>query len=167
MEDRAELIKLRHQYRSGMLNSAADLPSRPPCCAILVDEHDLAKLHCVLCHPCVTRVYHFICVRNLPYSIGDVREATSGSQICRRCKLQCYKPEESQIIKVTSPFQRISVDFKGPLPSTSLNRYILIIVDEYPLFPFVCPCPNMTSEVVTRCFSHLFFILGNVLFCSL
>ena len=60
-----------------------------------------------------------------------------------------------------SPFQRLSIDFKGPLPqSKNGNKYLLTMIDEYSRFPFAYPCRDMTSQTVTHCFNHLFSIFG-------
>ena len=58
-------------YRSGKLNSVPDALSR----AYVANIHDstLRQLHESLCHPGVTRLYHFVRVKNLPYSIDEVR----------------------------------------------------------------------------------------------
>ena len=52
------------------------------------------------------------------------------------------------------------VDFKGPLPSCNKNVYFLNIVDEYSRFPFVFPCPDVSSATVIKCFTDLFSIFG-------
>ena len=52
------------------------------------------------------------------------------------------------------------MDFKGPLPSASTNKYILTIVDEYSRFPFVFPCKDVTTQTVIKCLTQLFSIFG-------
>ncbi|XP_076059501.1 uncharacterized protein LOC143036139 [Oratosquilla oratoria] len=54
-----------------------------------------------------------------------------------------YKPHQTPLIKATQPFEHLSLDFKGPLPSNSGNRYM---VDEYSHFLFAFACQNMTTE---------------------
>ena len=47
-------------------------------------------------------------------------------------KASFLKPEDKMnLIKATQPFERISIDFKGPLLSVSKNKYLLVIVDEF------------------------------------
>ena len=48
--------------------------------------------------------------------------------------------------------------FKGPLPSTPRNHYLLTIVDEYSCIRFAFPCPNMTMKMVIRCLNQLFAV---------
>ena len=56
---------------------------------------------------------------------------------------------------------RISVDFKGPLPKTAAGyRYLFIAVDEYSRFPFAYACKDMTSSTVIDCLSKLFSLFG-------
>ena len=52
------------------------------------------------------------------------------------------------------------MDFKGPLPSSSKNRYILTIIDEYSRFPFAFACPNLETSTVIKCLEQLFAIFG-------
>ena len=54
--------------------------------------------------------------------------------------------------------ERLSVDFKGPLPGK--NKYVLFIVDEFSRFPFAFPCKDMSSATVISCLSTLFNIFG-------
>ena len=54
------------------------------------------------------------------------------------------------------PFERIAIDFKGPLPTCTRNMCLLVIVDEFSRFPFCYPCPNMYSETVIKCSNGLF-----------
>ncbi len=52
------------------------------------------------------------------------------------------------------------MDFKGPLPSKTKNRYLLTIIDEYSRFPFAFPCSNFESKTVIKCLTELFAIFG-------
>ena len=56
--------------------------------------------------------------------------------------------------------ERLSIDFKGPLPTTSRNAYILTVVDEYSHFSFAFPCPNMHSSTVIKCLDQIFTLCG-------
>ena len=104
---------------------------------------------------------HFIKSRNLPFSVDDVKSVTRSCPICAELKPQFYRPvEPAHLIKSTHPFERLNVDFKGPLPSTDKNRYFLNIIDEYSRFPWVFPCSNLTSTTVSQCFIQLFTMFG-------
>ena len=147
-------------YRSGSENPAADSLSRPTCSSI-VDLTQLKKLHSALCHPGVTRLCHHVRARNLPFSVEDVRKVISECRTCAMLKPKFYKPPQTPLIRALRPMDRMSIDFKGPLPITKFgNRYLLIIVDEYSRFPFAFPCRDMTSLSVIRCLSQVFSLLG-------
>ena len=106
------------------------------------------------------RMYHFVKSKNLPYSVEDVRRMSSSCKVCAECKPRFYRPENSHLIKATQPFERLNVDFKGPLPSTDKNVYFLTVVDEYTRFPFVFPCADMTTPTVISCLCQLFVLFG-------
>ena len=64
------------------------------------------------------------------------------------------------MIKATQPFERISIDFKGPLPSTTRNVYLRVIVDEFSRSPFCYPCSNTHTQTVITCLNDLFTMCG-------
>ena len=64
------------------------------------------------------------------------------------------------LIKSTQPMERLNIDFKCPLPSSTLNKYFLTIIDEYSKFPFVYPCSNISSQTVIKCLNQLFSLCG-------
>ena len=146
------------QHRAGSLNVAADAFSRDFCAAAC--QTDLLELHKNLCHPGVIRMIHFVRARNLPYSVNDVKHVISKCATCQKCKPQYYKPEQQELIKALRPFDRISIDFKGPLPSSTQNKYLLVVVDEFSRFPFALPCKDLTSKTVITCLTTIFSILG-------
>ena len=77
-----------------------------------------------------THFHHYMQVRNLPYSIDEVRNVLSKYQLCSELKPNFYKPPAAQVVKATQPFERLSINFKRPLPSTDNKRFLLTIVDE-------------------------------------
>ena len=93
--------------------------------------------------------------KNLPFSIEDIRRIVSSCKMCFEIKPKFYK-HTGTLIKATAPFERLSIDFKGPLPLKSHNQYLLTVVDEYSRFPFAFSCSNMTSDTVIACFKQLF-----------
>ncbi|XP_059844160.1 uncharacterized protein LOC132404101 [Hypanus sabinus] len=145
-------------YRPGRLNEPPDALSRGTCASTQLDQ--LYALHAQLCHPGVTRFYHFVKARNLPYSLEDIRTMTRDCQICAECKPHFYCPDTAQLVKATRPFERLSVDFKGPLPSTDSNVYFLSVIDEFSRFPFAIPCPDTTATSVIKALRQLFTLFG-------
>lgn len=146
------------EYRPGRDNVAPDTFSRATCASSASDA--LYKLHDSLCHPGITRLWHFIRVKNLPYSLEDVRRTVNSCPICCECKPVFHRPDPVQLIKATQPFERINIDFKGPLPSNDKNKYFLNVVDEFSRFPFVFPCPDVSTPTVIKCLTTLFSLFG-------
>ena len=145
-------------YRPGKENVAPDTFSRSTCASSAHDS--LYKLHDSLCHPGITRFWHFIRAMNLPYSLEDAKRTVNTCPICRECKPAFHHTESAHLIKATQPFERINVDFKGPLPTNNKNKYFLNVVDEYSRFPFVFPCPDVSTPTVIKCLTSLFSLLG-------
>jgi len=146
------------QYRPGKENTVADTFSRV--CAVVNNSNMLSDLHKSLCHPGVTRMFHWIKSKNLPFSIEDIKKLISSCNVCAEVKPRFYKKQEGHLIKSTSPFERLNIDFKGPIPSKTGNNYILTIVDEFSRFPFAIPCRDLSSATVIKCLSYLFSIFG-------
>ena len=160
-------------YRPGVENLAPDAfsrcnalrlaPDAQTRCNALQNEKslaDLQQLHETLRHPGISRMTHFVRSKNLPYSVEEIKTVSARCRACAELKPRFYKPSRSTVIKATQPFERLSVDFKGPLPSTSRNKYLLTIIDEYSRFPFAFPCSDTSAETVKKCFIQLFSIFG-------
>ena len=64
------------------------------------------------------------------------------------------------MIKALDPFDRILIEFKGPLPSASKNKYLLTVVDEFTQYPFAFPCSDITAATVIKCLSQIFAVFG-------
>jgi len=145
-------------YRPGKENVAPDTLTRAFCSAI--SPSTLLDIHDGLCHPGVTRMLHFVRSRNLPFSTGDIKKMCSECRICAELKPQFFRPSEGALIHATQPMQRLSIDFKGPLPSSTRNIYLLTMIDEYSRFPFAFPCPNMLASTVINCLEQVFSLCG-------
>ena len=145
-------------YRPGRDNVPADTLSRATCAMAPADS--LFKLHEALCHPGVTRLNHFVRTKNLPYSLDEIKKMTSRCPVCCECKPQFHRPERVPPIIATQPFEGINIDFKGPLPTNNGNKYFLMVVDEYSRFPFVFPCPDVSTNTVLKCLTSLFSLVG-------
>ena len=86
----------------------------------------LYDIHASFCHPGVTRFHHYIKTKNLPFSLQEVRDTVARCRICSEIKPRYLKPHSVPLIKATQPFERLSIDFKGPPPSAYRNYYLLI-----------------------------------------
>ena len=145
-------------YRAGKFNDVPDALSRAYCASVY--DETLTEIHESLCHPGVTRFYHFVRMKNLPYSINDVRTVVNQCKICSEIKPYFYKPPKAELIKATQPFERISLYFKGPLPSSTKNHYMLTVVDDFSRFFFAFPCASIDAKTVIVCLNQLFAIFG-------
>ena len=157
---RIELSQFEYDivYRAGKFNTAADTMSRIYCANL--NFSSLYEIQAGLCHPGITRTYHFIKMKNLPYSIDEVRKIVNGCRVCAEIKPRFHKPIESHLIKATQPMEGLSIDFKGPLPSSSKNKYLLTVVDEYSRFPFAFACSNIESQIIINCLQQIFYLFG-------
>ena len=101
---------------------------------------------------------HFVKVHNLPYTMEEIREVTRACKVCAECKPKFFHPEPKHLIKAAQPFERLNIDFKGPLPSNNQNKYILTVIDEFSRFPFGFPCKDISGKTVLQCLCSLFSI---------
>uniref|UniRef100_A0A2C9LYU2 Integrase catalytic domain-containing protein n=1 Tax=Biomphalaria glabrata TaxID=6526 RepID=A0A2C9LYU2_BIOGL len=143
-------------YRPDKQNTVADTFTRNYLSYITCN--DLKLLHTSLCHPGGTRLMHYVRAKNLPFSCDDIRTVIEQCQICTELKPLFFPKLTGELIKATQPFERISMDFKEPLPSVSRNRYLLTIIDEFSKFPFACP--DMSSSTVFKCLNELLAVFG-------
>ena len=144
-------------YRSGKQNAATDALSR--ICSSTADK--LHSLHGDLYHLGVTQLVHFIRNKNIPYSVENVRAVVRVCQVCSETKPRFIRRAPQTLIKASQPFDRLSVDFKGPLPSRSCNRYLLTVVAEYSHFPFAFPCADVAAATTIKLLTNLFSVFGN------
>eukprot|EP00111_Clytia_hemisphaerica_P009535 TCONS_00027951-protein len=157
---RLELSQYKYDisYRPGSENLVADTFSR--IAAMCHPLQELRNLHEQLCHPGITRLSHFVRQRNLPFSQEQIKTVTNT---CKSCMFHKPKFLNSQgtLINATAPFQKLNIDFKGPLPPSKRgNRFLLTLIDEYSRFPFAFPCKDTKSSTVNQCFNNLFSMFG-------
>ncbi|GAA49990.1 hypothetical protein CLF_103896 [Clonorchis sinensis] len=93
---------------------------------------------------------HFVRIKNLRFSPEVIRLVTKQCHVCAELKPCLFKLSGSTLIKSAQRFERLSVDFKGRLPSTTRNKYLLTVVDEYSRFPFTYPCPDIYGDTVSH-----------------
>ena len=164
---RLELSTLSYDviYRPGSENKGADALSRAFCSSTAGAHNlrELTKLHINLFHPGTQRFYHFVKAKNLPYTLDNVKEVIHRCSECAHTKPQfCTSSlsDGNHLIKALHPMDRLNLDFKGPLPSISTNRYMLNIVDEYSRYMWSYPCTNVTAKTVIKCLTELFSTFG-------
>lgn len=160
---RLELAPYKYDitYRPGKHNAVADALSRV-CATTEARLSKLSSLHEYLCHPGITRMLHWVRSKNLPYSTEDVRKIISSCRSCAEIKPKFFKDIEikPKLIKAIAPFERLSIDFKGPIPSNTSNKYLLTVIDEFSRFPFAFPCPNVNAQTVIKNMNIIFTMFG-------
>ena len=87
-------------------------------------------------HHGVTRLLHLVKIKNLPFSLNYVTTTCSQCRTCAEIKPRFYIPEAQKLIKVTQPWKRMSINFKGPITSREFP-YMLSMVDECSRFPLL------------------------------
>ena len=149
-------------YRPDNLNCTPDTFSRAGAASVLLSLlKSLDELRKLLCHLGITRLFYFVKIKNLPFSFDDVKNVVKTCTHCSEVKVKFLKPKDNiNLIKATKPFERISLDFKGPLPNISGNKYMVVIIDEYLRFPFVYACKNLKVSTVIEKRRDLFCIFG-------
>ena len=105
-------------------------------------------------------MYHYVCAKNLPYSLDEERKMTASCKIYAEVKPRFYKPPEMHVIKATRPMERLSIDLKGSIGNLNCNNYMLTVIGEYSRFPFAFPCSNINAETVIKCLTQLFSLFG-------
>ena len=132
-------------HKPGKDNVIPDTFSRV--CSIAYNNGlDLSKMHQQLGHPGVTRLLHFVRTKNLPFSVDDVKRLCSTCKICAELKLNFFRKRPETLIKAMRPWERIFIDFKGPLEGK--NPYLLFVINEFSRYPFAFPCRDMTTSTV-------------------
>ena len=158
---RAELgtFSYRVEHTPGVDNVVPDALSRPSgVTASLHSENSLETIHSVLGHPGVRRLNHLIREKNLPFTLEEIRRVCRECKVCAELKPRFFKPEQGTLIKATRPWERIAIDFKGPVKGR--YSYLLVVIDEFSRFPFAFPCRDVTAKTVIDCLMRLFCLFG-------
>ena len=119
---------------------------------------DLVKIHKQLGHPGISHLSHFIRSKNLPYSVEEVKKVCTNCRICAEVKPRYYSKPSKSLIKSTRLWERVRVDFKGPVAGRSNN--IFFVVDDLSRYPFAFACNNISSSTVIKCLGQLFCLFG-------
>ena len=154
-------------YQPGNFNCAPDTFSRAAAASIwLPSLKTLDELHKALCHPGITRLFYYVKIKNLSFSFDDVKNVVKACTGCSEVKVKFLKPKDKfNLIKATKLYEKISLDFKGPLPTTSGNKYMLVIIDEYSRFPFVYACKNTPIYFVCSVCQSMYILTRGTILC--
>lgn len=104
-------------------------------------------------HPGSERTYHTILAHyNWPRMSKHIRNYVKTCVICQKTKEDPVKPHGSlQPISTKAPFEKIGIDFLGPLNPTSKNsKYILVCTDLFTRWVETESTKNCTANTVAR-----------------
>ena len=119
-------------YRPGKLNFAPDTLSRAISASVSFPSlKSLINLHKSLCHPGITRLAHYVKVKNLPFSLSDGKNVIQACKDCSEVKASFLKPEDKMnLIKAIQHFERISIDFKDHFyPFQKISICLLLLMN--------------------------------------
>jgi transposase InsO family protein len=170
------------KYRPGALNIPADALSRKEPKPVIKRKFKKTKkvakvlhvssmgasavtrakqVHEEYSHPGVTRFWAVIKQLNIAVTLEEVREICKNCSVCARVKPKFASVAPGRLVHALRPWDRISLDFKGPLTNTSVgNRFLLIVVDEYSRYPFAFPCKEASAESVIKALKSIISLFG-------
>lgn len=162
-------------YRAGSLNAPADALSRSEInkagskktkkgittSGIISEYSRLARAHREFGHPGINRLWDLVKSLGIAVSLDDVKKICNECSICSQLKPNFQNMDDNHLISALNPLDRLSIDFKGILPTTKHNyKYLLIAVDEYSRFPFAFPCRDTSTNSVIDCLKKIFSVFG-------
>ena len=159
------------QYRPGSQNSVADAMSR--IANLSTDDLDkpyicteidtvLEQAHDKMGHPGIARTCEYLqrhCY--IPKLKDKVTKYVSNCRICLALKPKFYSPPKVPLITSKTPWERLSIDFVGPKPTTrSGYTCFLTVVDEFSSFPFAIPMKDAKTSNVITALTNIFTLFG-------
>ena len=146
------------EYRSGKQNAGGDAQYRICSSTTTVDKlHSLHEDLSSRSNPNAT-----LCQKQkYPVLRRKRKSGSPGCQACSEMKPRFIRRAPQTLVKASQLFEKLSVDFIGPLPSSSCNRYLLTVVDEFSRFPFAFPGADVAAETVMKHLINLFSVFGN------
>ncbi|KAG1035280.1 hypothetical protein G6F43_013258 [Rhizopus delemar] len=89
----------------------------------------------------------------------DIKKHCSSCQECQICKGSKTHQYQEGSTNGSFPFQRVTVDFLGPLPTVaSGHRYILVVIDTYMKFVELYPVQSTSGEDVAKVFYNNYIL---------
>jgi len=120
------------------------VPDAMSICSTMPSTANIRALHEQLGHLGFSHLYHFVRSRNLPDTSDETKNAKQFCRTCAEVKPRFFKPAPGTLIKATRPWERVSIDFKGPVQGP--KPYLFVSIDECSRFPFVFACSSMTTK---------------------
>ena len=125
-------------------------------------SHLLKQIHEILGHPGGHRMLDFIRIRYFwPNMFSDIKSFVRNCQLCSLSKSYSYFQNKEYQFHGDYPFQKISIDVKGPVHVTKGGyRYILVIKDSYSGYCSFYPLTSKQSENILDRFVEFICIFG-------
>lgn len=135
------------------------------CVPVTVREALVKAYHDNNCHPGFQRTYESI--REKYYWEGmyeNIHCWTTTCDLCLRSKSMNH-PQRAKLkpLPVVDVFDRIHIDFLGPLPTSGEGDYkhVLVVVDSTSLYPAIYPTKSTSAVEVAEClYTNWFCIFG-------
>ena len=74
---------------------------------------------------------HYSHSKNIPIFSVEAKEACSSCRICAKPKPWFTTLSQGKLMNSTQPLERLNVNFKGSLPSTTHNKYLFVAIDDF------------------------------------
>ena len=138
---------------------------------LLVPTH-LRITYLQLCHNAVLEGGHrndtatLELLNRLVYWPKMPQQVKEFCQTCHFCQIHSKKytaaPLPQGSLNCYYPFQRIALDFVGPMPATAQgNKHLLVVIDHFTKYTMVFPTKEQTSETVAKIlFQRVFSVFG-------
>jgi phospholipid-translocating ATPase len=149
------------KHIEGKSNVVADALSR--CCAVQADI--LQSFHGALTGHCgIKELRRRLKEANITWDTidQDVTDFVSNCVVCQKIRTgQMLLPAGRTSIKVTHPFEELSIDTMGPLPADSDgNKYILCVQDSFSKYLELIPTKDATAITAAKGLLQVFSRYG-------
>lgn len=81
-----------------------------------------SNIHVHIGHAGVMRMFNFVRSKSYSHSLKDVRTMILFESICAEINPQFYQKTPSTLIHGTGPCERLSLNFKDPIPSVTKQK---------------------------------------------
>ena len=117
-------------------------------------EPVLKSYHDNNCHIGQERLYNTLKLKYyFPFMFSCVLKYVASCERCQQAKTSTHRKRAPlRPLEVVPPFHRVHIDFVGPLPETSPDKFqhLLVVVDSTTLWPEAFPLKSTTAEEVAR-----------------
>lgn len=149
------------RHIAGKENCVADALSRPSALTAILGESIIMDTHRALGHAAIKSTLKTLRDQGWKGSESGVTATLSSCKSCQAVNYQPRSASELHPIHSENLFEKIAIDFAGPLPrGRDRKEYILVAVDCFSKFPFAAATVNADSATVIKFLQELFAITG-------